>query len=1207
MNRVFTFAVLALLGLGQLLMAQETQDEPGGLLVDLLQDSLSGNNRYIRVVGLEGALSSSATIKTITVSDDEGVWLTVSGAKLDWNRLALLRGNFVVNTLRADQITIDRQPNPTATDDTLPTPEAQGFKLPELPVAIRIGEIAVDELNLAPALVGVGADLKVAGRLVLEAGKLDSQLSIARLDRQSDQLDLNAQFTNATDTLAVDLTLTEAANGLLSELLSIPDRPALVFSAKGQGPVTDFAAEIRLAVDQVENLSGQVFIRQASGPERPGQHPQAIFGADLTGDLRPLMVERYHPFFGASSQLELTGRAQENGAVTIDLFDLKTKALSLTGDLAIAASGALDRLALTGTIKQGDGQPVILPIAGPQTTLHSADIAALFNASTGSDWQADITVRDFNRPEVSLAQAKVAANGRLIQDGQTSLSGQLLADVSDLEMADLSLNTAIGPTLALDGAFEWSTDQSLRLSSVNLRGQTYSGSVDANISGLDSGLEIDGSARLQASDISRFSALADRRLSGSITAQMTGKVAPLAGTFDVVADVTARNLTVDITQIDALSDGDTQLTLDAARDGSGTLLRKFQLQNAALDVTADGVVRSSGATLDLNATLTDIARLAPRLSGQVSMKGALLQTGRTVSLNTTVTGPKASKLNATAAIVGGKKIDLTFDGAVTVLDRFVPQLTGIVDVAGSAQRSSNALWQVQARTNGSAGLAGNFNASFDETDATAGVTFDASLNRIERFVPDIAGTVLAKGRANMNGTVWTVEADANGPGGISAVLAGGFDQATNRADMTARGQAQLGLANTFISPNSINGLANFDIALRGPLALSSVSGSLTSNGAVVALPALAQTVRNIDAAVTLSNANAQLNVTGAPRDGGTFRVSGPLGLSAPYTAALDVGLNGIVLTDNISYTSSANGQLQFRGPLTGGGTLSGRVDFGETEINIAAVSGAIGAAPIPDITHIAEPATVRATRSRAGLLETANGGSGPVIGLNVALNAPRQVFARGRGLNAEMGGNILVRGTTARVIPSGQISLIRGTFDLLGRRLSLDEGRVSLQGKLEPYLQFLATTDTSEGQATLTIAGPMTAPEIEVSSEPERPSEEALAMLLFGDKFTNLSPLKIAQLAAQLATLGGSGGGVSGSVRENLGVDVLDVGTDTEGNAQVGVGSYLSDDVYTDVTINSEGQSEINLNLDVTDNLTLKGSVDNTGETGVGLFYQRDY
>ena len=223
------------------------------------------------------------------------------------------------------------------------------------------------------------------------------------------------------------------------------------------------------------------------------------------------------------------------------------------------------------------------------------------------------------------------------------------------------------------------------------------------------------------------------------------------------------------------------------------------------------------------------------------------------------------------------------------------------------------------------------------------------------------------------------------------------------------------------------------------------------------------------------------------------------------------------------------------------------------------------------------------------------------------MNAPNRIFVRGRGLNAELGGQVLVRGTTANVVPSGGISLIRGYFDILGRRLELDEGQVQLAGSLEPFLNFVASTSTSEGEATLTISGPASQPAIEVTSSPERPTEEALALLLFGDKFEDLSPLKIAQLGAQLATLGGAGGGLVSSVQEGLGVDSFDVGTDDDGNAQVGVGGYISENIYSDVSVNAKGETEVNLNLDITDSLTAKGSVDSEGETGLGLFFEKDY
>ena len=56
--------------------------------------------------GLEGAFSSQAKIKKITVADEEGIWLTVEGAVLDWNRLELLRGRFSVNELSAERIEV---------------------------------------------------------------------------------------------------------------------------------------------------------------------------------------------------------------------------------------------------------------------------------------------------------------------------------------------------------------------------------------------------------------------------------------------------------------------------------------------------------------------------------------------------------------------------------------------------------------------------------------------------------------------------------------------------------------------------------------------------------------------------------------------------------------------------------------------------------------------------------------------------------------------------------------------------------------------------------------------------------------------------------------------------------------------------------------------------------------------------------------------
>ena len=78
-------------------------------------------------------------------------------------------------------------------------------------------------------------------------------------------------------------------------------------------------------------------------------------------------------------------------------------------------------------------------------------------------------------------------------------------------------------------------------------------------------------------------------------------------------------------------------------------------------------------------------------------------------------------------------------------------------------------------------------------------------------------------------------------------------------------------------------------------------------------------------------------------------------------------------------------------------------------------------------------------------------------------------------------------------------------------------------------------------------------------------------------------------------------------MRNATGAADVDIGADNLGAGQLGLGGYVADNVYTDFNVNTRGDSELSLNLDVTDSLTVQGTVDNEGETGFGLFFKRDY
>jgi translocation and assembly module TamB len=64
---------------------------------------------------------------------------------------------------------------------------------------------------------------------------------------------------------------------------------------------------------------------------------------------------------------------------------------------------------------------------------------------------------------------------------------------------------------------------------------------------------------------------------------------------------------------------------------------------------------------------------------------------------------------------------------------------------------------------------------------------------------------------------------------------------------------------------------------------------------------------------------------------------------------------------------------------------------------------------------------------------------------------------------------------------------------------------------------------------------------------------------------------------------------------------------DDDGSVAVRAGKYLTRNVYTDVELDDEGKTQINLNLDVTDALTARGSVDSEGDSVLGVYYERDY
>lgn len=471
------------------------------------------------------------------------------------------------------------------------------------------------------------------------------------------------------------------------------------------------------------------------------------------------------------------------------------------------------------------------------------------------------------------------------------------------------------------------------------------------------------------------------------------------------------------------------------------------------------------------------------------------------------------------------------------------------------------------------------------------------------------------------------ELDAGAAGRILATarLPQGFGPAASLAATLEGGVNLAPLAAPFLAAGADRVTGRLTVALRaeGPLAQPRLGGRATLSGAEYRNPVLGARVSNIEG--SLAGAGTRLVVErlqGRTAGGGTIALQGGIDLGAPGLPA-DLGLTlrraRPVVSDLVTATLDA--ALRLEGPvLAPGGSLSGTVTVLGAEIRIPET--------LPASTPVLENVRTRGTpppgavpppRPRPAAAgpgaEGASGsGSGalPPLGLAVTVAAPRQVWVRGRGVNAELGGTVRIGGTLAQPVPSGELTLRAGTLDVLARRLTFSRGTIGFAtGTLTPVLDLSAQAQTRSATITVAVKGTPQQPQVTFTASPELPQDEVLARLLFDRATSNLSPFEIAQIAqavAQLSGLGGAGGGPLDRVRGALGLDRLGVTTDPEGRAAVEAGRYVAPGVFVGVRQGTQGQTGVAVQLELTPRLRLEGQTA-TGPAGdrIGLSYELEY
>lgn len=984
------------------------------------------------------------------------------------------------------------------------------------------------------------------------------------------------------------------AGGFRTENLRL-ENPQLAFASNGQVSTrtTDFGFDASLtdlalvdpraagavtASGRAQGTGRSIGVTLDAGIESGSLLGRSISGLDLGFD-------------GRMEGSDVSGRVSGGG-------QLDSLVLDLGADLAVAGETrsvsdlrfALGANSLTGEITQTTGAPLTgkLSLRAPDV----ASLAALALVEAGGSLTADIAL-DAGDPGQAIAVN--ASAGDLAFGANRVGALRVDARVNDAFGLPFVTGTLDGRDIAVAGQDIASISAKAEQSDAETMRVTAE-------SRLAIGTLVDASAELARQPGGFAATLETLRL------RQAGQTAQLAAPATVtVAEgaVTLTPLELDFGTGKLSAEGrvaeDIDLRLDIA-DMPLDIANAIRPQLALAGVV-NGTARVGGTRAAPNITFdagaTGLAAAPTRAAGippiDITARGRT--EGERLDVDAGVSAAGGLSARASGAVpLGAGDLDLAVNLAAFPLS-LVDQIAGNRGLAGNVTGNARVT-----------GPLADPSASFD----IEGTGIGAAVLR-QNAVPPMNVTLSGGFSA---GTLTLATARLGGAPGLDISGSGHIPLTGSGLDMRASGTVPLALANPLLEARSAqaSGTVQLDVSAQGSLAAPRLAGNVSLNGGTFVLPQLNVRLQDIslDAglegdAVVLRGARAAVSGGGEITAEGRVSIDGARG----FPADLSMRMNDVRYTDGAFVTTRFSGQLAVNGPLQGGGgTLSGRIDLGRTEISISEALGVNAQAKLEQVEHLRPPLPVVETLDRAQIgapqPPQATGRSG--LELDIRVSAPNQIFVRGRGLDAELGGELRLRGPTTDIEPVGQFDMRRGRIVVLAQRIEFDEGSLTLEGDFDPRINFVAHSTSGDVTAIVTVSGRASEPDIVFSSEPPLPEDEVLSRLLFKRASQDLSPFQAAQLAAAAAELAGAGGsGLLASLRSSTGLDDLDIITEDSGATAVRAGKYISENVYLDVQTASDGVSRAEVVVEINDMVTARGSVGTDGNTRLGIFYERDY
>lgn len=844
---------------------------------------------------------------------------------------------------------------------------------------------------------------------------------------------------------------------------------------------------------------------------------------------------------------------------------------SLTSDL----SGKL--LDLSKLIPNAEGQADIgLKAKGPLTALGiDATLKAVNVKLAGrllDTLDIDVTgTADPKAPQANI-QASGAIDGKPIRitadavskDGRTSIPS-LAAEIGTNKLqGKLDLSPSFEPTGAL--TFDL-PDLSLLAALAGQKAEgDLKGSLDIASANGKIGLKVNASGNgirrddliiskpavaLSVDDLKAFSANGSIR--AATIASGSNRIADLGLTFTQQGSRTDFELksTYDNAPLTAsgnveTSGGQTTVSLDAFAGAPRTI--PVKLASPTKIVIKDGVASLNGLTIQTG-------------GGSITVGGTA---GQTLNINAKITNLPASLANVFAPTLSAEGV---ISGTVTVTGKATsPVVAFQTNWTGAATSQTK-----------SAGLA-PLGIKADGRFADNVVTINTNLTGQNGLALNGGGTVAIAGSKTM-----ALKFSGNLP----------FDALAGQ--LAAQGMV-------------MTGTARIDMQVAGTTAAPAVTGTISTDGAKLVDVRRNLTLSGLAVTVTLDGRQAVISrLSGNLASGGSISGSGTVGITpdSGFPADIQVKFNNATYVDGTLVAATVNGTLAIKGPMLTAPMLTGNLRINKASITVPEKLPA----SLSEINIKHRNASAAVNAQFKDQKPEAPRSKSTTLGIDLQLEAPSQMFVRGRGIDAELGGNISVRGTASEPIVSGGFTMRRGRLTILSRRLDFtDTSKITFGGDLIPALNMEATSSVSSTTITVDVTGLATDPQIGFSSSPALPQDEVLAQLIFGQSMSKLSAMQIAQLADAASQLaGGRSTSLFEGLRSHLGVDDLDISTDANGQAQVGAGKYLNKRTYIELQQGAANSTKAIINLDVGRGVKLRGAAGSDGAGEAGIVYEHEY